>query len=345
MLMLRLLLLAILLGPVPLAAGLLPARFMDARHQSLGMSYLCGWLLLFGLAQILLVPFIVLERDFAEASAVYGLAALFLALAGAAAGWRTAGTCLRATLRPWREKGRGLWLLVVLLVALQMAAAVWMQYLDGDDALYVTISRQTQTGDGMYLKNPYYGYAQTLDARHALSPVPILIAFLGRLTGLHTTVLSHSLLAPALLLVMYVGYGQIGRCLFPERPERVPLFLVFLNLWYLFGNVSLYTAETFAYTRTWQGKAMFGNLIMPAALLFVLFAARDEMRPGEWAMLPVLSAAAAFTTSTGIFLFPVFLALAGLILAVLHRKPALLVSFAACCVPGAAFGVLYLFLR
>ena len=332
---------------VPLGIGLLPMRFMREEHRSLGMAYAAGWLVEFALFQFMIIPFIVAERDFSDAAKLYSILLAVAFAAGLLLGGKRIRECVNHTFP--KEKTalfvKLLWLAVILCVLLQMFFAVFMQYLDGDDALYVAISLQTQNGDGMYLKNPYYGYAQSLDVRHALSPVPIFIAWLGYLTGIHTTILSHCFIGPAFLLLMYVLYGQIAGQLFRKKPESVPMFLLFLNLWYLFGNVSLYTAETFAYTRTWQGKAMFGNLVVPAMVLWMLFVAKNEMRCGEWCMLFALSAVAAFTTSTGIFMFPIFMALAGLFLAVYHKKLVILFEFAACCTSSIVYGILYLFLK
>ncbi|NLL79577.1 MAG: hypothetical protein GX234_07285 [Clostridiales bacterium] len=343
----QMLMLAGLLFLVPFLAGLLPVRFMDDRHKNLGMVYVSGWLVLFALFQFMIIPFIVAQKDFADAAKLYNVLMLIAVLAGLLLGAKMIKECFVNTFRfKFMERGsRILWSVVIVLIVLQMVTAVFMQYLDGDDALYVAISAQTQSGDGMYLKNPYYGYAQELDVRHALSPVPIFIAWIGRLTGIHATILSHCFIGPVFLLLMYALYGQIAKRLFEDRPQNIPLFLLFLNIWYLFGNVSLYTAETFAYTRTWQGKAMFGNLVVPAMVLWMLFVVRDEMRCGEWCMLFALSAVAAFTTSTGIFMFPIFVAMAGLILAVYKKKLVILFEFAACCIPSLVYGILYLFLK
>lgn len=332
---------------LPLAVGLLPVRFMEEKHRSVGMVYSSGWLLMFGLFQFMIIPFIVAEKEFADAAVIYSALILAFGAAGLLLGWKIIKECVQNTLsiRQADRAAKILWLIVLLLIAFQMFCAHFMQYLDGDDALYVAISLQTQNGDGMYLKNPYYGYAQGLDVRHALSPVPVFIAWIGQLTGMHTTILSHGYIGPVFLLLIYVIYSQIGKQLFAGRTKNVPLFLLFLNIWYLFGNVSLYTAETFAYTRTWQGKAMFGNLVVPALLLWMLFAVRGELKCGEWGMLFVLSAVAAFTTSTGIFMFPIFVALAGLMIAVYRKKLVVLFEFAACCTPSIVYGILYLFLK
>lgn len=331
----------------PFCIGLLPVRFMEEKHQSFGMVYVSGWLTMFALCQLLVIPFIVNEKEFSLVSAVYTLLLAALCAAAIIAGRGVFVRSVKNTFSFGDYSGmeKLLWLLVLALIVFQIAASYYMQYLDGDDSVFTALALGIQNGDGMYLKNPNYGYSQELDTRHALSPVPVFIAWLGRLTGIHATVLSHSYLGGIFLLLMYVIYGQLAKQLFPEKRKNIPVFLLFLNLWYLFGNVSLYTVETFAYTRTWQGKAMFGNLVVPAMFLWIMFAAREEMRAGEWALLFCLSAVAAFTTSTGIFMFPIFMALAGILLALWKKKLVLLFEFGVCCIPSMVYGILYLFLK
>lgn len=331
----------------PFIIGLLPLRFMRQEHRSLGMAYASGWLVMFALFQFMVIPFVVAERDFSEAERLYNILLLVVVVLALIFGIKIIKECAQNSFLPKNADKwtRILWFAVILLIVVQMIASVSLQYLDGDDALYVTTALQAQVDDEMYLKNPYYGYSQELDVRHALSPVPIFLAWIARMAGIHVTLLCHSIMGAAFLLLMYVLYVQIAKRLFADKPNNVPLFLLFLNIWYLFGNVSLYTAETFAYTRTWQGKSMFGNLVVPAMFLWMLFAVREEMKAGEWCMLFALAAVAAFTTSTGIFMFPIFTAFAGLFLAIYRKKLVLLFELAACCTPSIVYGILYLFLK
>lgn len=341
MTMQQLILLGGIIFAAPLCIGLLPVSFMQERHRNIGMVYSCGWLMMFASFQLMVIPFIVNRIGFSVVARLFTGIVLALCLLGIGCGiWKRNLVWRLPAKRTWF-----LWGMIVLLVVMQMVFSFYMQYLDGDDAYYVAMSLSILTDDKMYLTNPYYGYSQELDVRHALSPVPIFIAWMGRVTGMHVTVLSHSFLGPAFILVRNVLYGLIGSRIFEKEQEKVPLFLLFLNLWYLFGNVSLYTVETFAYTRIWQGKSMFGNLVVPAMLLWMFFVVKEQMKAGEWVMLFLLSAVAAFTTSIGIFLFPVFIVLAGVWIALHRKNVVVLFEFCVCCIPSFVYGILYLFLR
>lgn len=338
-------LLAVCTGILPFCMGCLPVRLMKNEHRSLGAIWMCGWFQMFAVFQLVSVPFIVQEASFQSVLRFYTVAIGILSVISLVAGRKAVRDSVVRLRAGKLEKGQWLPMTVVLLLmAFQLAAAFFMQYLDGDDSFYVATSLTSQLTDTMYLHTPYYGAAGPLDTRHALSPVPIFLAWLSEVCGLHVTILCHSYISILFLGLMFVIYARLAVCLFPSQKKNRWLFLLFLNIWYLFGNVSIYASESFAYTRTWQGKSMFPNLVVPTLFLWLFYLARDEMDMGEWGMLFVLSLAATFTTTTGVFTMPLLVMLAAVMLAVHKKRPALLWQTGACLMPSLFYGMLYLFL-
>ena len=60
--------------------------------------------------------------------------------------------------------------------------------------------------------------------------------------------------------------------------ENLPVFMILMAMFQIFGNVSINTNETFLLTRTWQGKAVAGSLVIPA--LFWMFLWIFDRRKG-----------------------------------------------------------------
>lgn len=331
---------------LPFCMGLFPVHFMKEEHKSFGMVWLSGWMMMFGIFQILAVPFIVCEASFTLVVQCYTIVIGILAVLFVLMGRSSVVVCLRKLKEAKPERGQ-IWLmgLVILLIAVQLVFAFYMQYLDGDDAFFVATSLTSQHTDTMYRFTPYYGANGELDVRHALSCVPIFMAWLSEVSGIHVTIVCHSYISSLFLFLMYAVYGQVGAQLFPYQRKNKWLFLLFLNVWYLFGNISIYAAESFIYTRTSQGKAMFPNLMIPVLFLWLLFMAKEEMDVGEWTMLFVIVLCTIFTTSTGIFTVPVLMLAAAAIIAVVKKRAVLVVQAGACLVPSLFFGLLYLFLK
>lgn len=339
-------LLAVCTWVLPFCMGMLPVRYMKEEHKSFGMVWLTGWMMMFAVFEVLVVPFIVREASFSLAIQCYTIVIGVLALFSLFLGRSTVPACLRKWKEIRPDWGQAVIVFLVLaLMVLQLVFAFYMQYLDGDDSFFVATSLTSQHTDTMYRFTPYYGANGGLDIRHALSPEPIFMAWLSEVSGIHVTIICHSYISILFLVLMYCIYGQVGSQLFPLQRKNRWLFLLFLNIWYLFGNVSIYAAESFAYTRTWQGKAMFPNLMVPLLFLWLLYMAKDEMDVGEWAMLFVIILCTIFTTSTGIFTVPILLLLAAVIMAVVQKRAFLILQTGACLVPSLFFGLLYLFLK
>lgn len=331
---------------IPFCAGVLPVRIMKEEHRSFGMIWVSGWFMMFAVFQVLVVPFIVAEQSFSLAVRTYSIVIIVVSVVSLVIGRRAVKKSMDKLRDSHIESGQlPVMILVIALIAVQLAAAFFLQYLDGDDAFYVATSLTSEHTDTMYRFTPYYGANGELDIRHALSPVPIFMAWLAQVSGIHVTIICHSYISMLFLLLMYMIYFQVAKKLFPGQKKNQWLFLLALCIWYLFGNVSIYTAESFALTRTWQGKAMFPNLIIPYLFLWMFCMAKDEMDIGEWAMLFLTTLAAAFTTSTGIFTVPILLGMEAAIIAAVKKKAVVLVQTAACLVPCLFFGMLYLFLK
>ncbi len=339
-------LLAVCTWILPFCMGLLPVRYMKDEHRSLGMIWLSGWMMMFAVFQLLAVPFIVLEASFMLAVQSYTIVIGILAVVFLLLGHGSIPACLRKIREHRPEKEQiPIMAIVLLLIGVQLFFAFHMQYLDGDDSFFVATSLTSQHTDTMYRFTPYYGADGPLDIRHALSTEPIFMAWLSEVTGIHVTIICHSYISILFLALMFCIYVQSGNQLFPLQRKSKWLFLLFVNLWYLFGNVSIYTAESFAYTRTWQGKAMFPNLMIPTLFLWLLFMAKDEMDVGEWGMLFIIVLCTTFTTSTGIFTVPILLGLASILMAIEKKRILLVFQTAACLLPCIFFGLLYLFLQ
>ena len=131
----------------------------------------------------------------------------------------------------------------------------------------------------------------------------------------------------------------------------VVLFVLLIGLWYIHSNVSLYTAETFAYTRTWQGKAVFANIIVPLAFCLItdIYSRKKNTLP----LCCLLSFCAVFCTTAAIFMLCVLYGCAGLVLAAnayiktkkLKNAVLTLLPFIIAALPLILGGVIYILIR
>lgn len=340
--------------PVPFFLGMIPMKYMTGLQRTPAMTYVCGWFVSFFIFELTAVPFILLEKSFTSLVITYTFILGVLLVCS-----------VRASRPVWGDFARNIkksfsqpflvklgWLLAYLLIGVQLYMALFYEYYDGDDAYYIATSVLTDTFDTMYLRDAYTGYIYPLDARHALSPTPIYQAWLSRLSGIHPAVIAHSVLSVIWLVFMYCIYGQIGNRLLPitkqagrAKSNFRPVFLIFIAVWFLFGNISLYTSETFAMTRTWQGKGMMAGMILPALFLCLLYLAQDKVSPGAWMLYECVLVSAVFATSISFMLVPTIVGVAAVLIGMKKRSVRAAVNIFVCCMPCLLLAVCYLVVR
>ena len=289
---------------IPVGLGLLFRKSPKREHlpkklQTAGVTLLIGYLLLFALLEMVGIPIMLLSVYHGYSRMVILYAALQILGAGAGYGfWIYRGkkarkTNLSGALKEtdnilWLRRapydsweGRLLLVLFLLLVGFQLCMAFTRASFDGDDAYYVVQALTAQQTDTLYRIDPNRGVSMPLDARHALALFPIWEAFVGTMCGIHATVMAHSVAPLFLIPLTYLIYYEIGRELFCNKKSLLPMFMVLMALWQMFGNVSIYTTETFFLTRTWQGKSFAGNFIIPAVFWIFLCLFREEERENQ----------------------------------------------------------------
>lgn len=250
---------------------------------------------------------------------------------------------------PWEVRAG--WLLFFVLLGLQLYKSLTMMSFDGDDAEYVAQSLVTQQSETMYLIKPYTGGTTSLDIRHSLAILPVWVAYVGKMTGIHTTILAHSILPFVWIPLTYMVFYEIGKHLLEQKEEYLPAFMGLMALLQIFGNVSIYTNETFFLTRTWQGKAVAASFVIPVTLwlLLLLFDRKQEWEKREaaglWLLLGCANITAGVCTSMVVFLNAGMIAAVAFWMMLAEKKFSVLVKAGLACIPNAVYVLLYLFLH
>ena len=342
---------AFVLGLAPLCTGLLYGGFMG-RKRSITQMYTAGFLTCWAMFQLASVPILIREAHGMQylvpvITVLYSL----LALAGLV---RTVFLWTKKKMTIWQLLGldgwenirrsswmcRGFWVIALGLVVLQVYMAFTCAMFDGDDAYYVVQSVLADETGTLNRILPYTGLSTGLDIRHSLATLPLWIAYLARMTGIHATIVAHSLLPLVLIPLTYVCFYHIARRLPGMDGEKLPLFLALTSILQIWGNTSSYTSATFFLMRTWQGKSVLANMILLNViwLLLEIFSDKEQKnRKGFWVLLAVNNICAAMMTSMGAFLAALLIALIGLTAAIRYKKPGLLPRLAACCIPNVIY--------
>jgi len=369
----QILMLILVLGIIPLCVGLIPVNLMERQHRSLGVTYIAGFLTTLAVFQLIAVPIVILEARgfriivplFSVLSILMGAVGVFMTIhTGKKEGFSDSGELLKLSqffskneegsqikkLRSKETRDEGLlWLMVLILIGFQMVMAFTLTSFDGDDAYYVVQSVLTDETDTLYRIRPYTGLSTGMDLRHSLAVFPIWIAYIARMSGVHATIVAHSVLPLVLIPVTYWIYLEIGKKILKREKQKLPIFMLFICIMQIFGNVSIYTNATFFLTRTWQGKSLLANVVLPAILWLVLWIFDSEgydkeNRVGLWTLLVVTNFVAAMSSTASVFLAAMLIGVTGLVLGIKERDIQIPLRLMISCIPLVMYGVIYLLL-
>lgn len=345
----------LLLCLAPFGTGLLINSIVEKEHRSIGITYLSGFLVLLAVFQLLAVPVVFLDAfGFPLIVKIFTVLTTLLTGGGILSAlhlWRREGVVFRENVLT-RKKSRVelvQWLIVVILIGFQVIMALTHASFDGDDAYYVVQSLVTDETDTLYRILPYTGFSTSLDMRHAMAVFPVWIAYLARMTGIHATILSHTILPVVLIPLTYLIYYEIGKVLFREKEEQISTYMLYMCFLQIFGNVSIYTNATFFLTRTWQGKSMFANVVIPAVFMVLLWLFEGEpdkrgRRRGLWVLLFTINIVAAMMSTASVFLNTLLIGVMSLVLCIQEKNIKIMLRMIGCCIPCAVYALLYVFL-
>ena len=371
---------------IPFCIGLIPANFISADRRSPGFVLLAGYFFMWSVFEVVAIPAVIFVKynNFRVASGVFMVLSILCAVAGMCIMIRNRKLqgasvvfassdvdngkndtiVIFAKYAPkkvvghirqmsWAERIE--WLLFLALLGFQLYKAAAYTSFDGDDAYYVVQSLIAQQADVMYRILPYTGGSTALDVRHALAVLPMWVAYVAVKSDIHATIVSHLVMPFVLIPLGYLVYYEIGKLLFRGKPggsdgvlheENLPIFMILMSMFQIFGNVSIYTNETFFLTRTWQGKAVAGSLVIPALFWMFLWIYEGEVKKrrtdvGLWIMFVCINMTAGVCSSIVVFLICILMAVTALCLAVVERDFKIILKMGAVCIPNVIYMAIY----
>lgn len=353
----QILTLILTLGVIPFCIGLIPVKLMEKHYRSVGVTYISGFITYLAVFQILVVPIVILDSwGMQWIVPLFSIISVLLAAAGvvlAVLDVKKNGAFIEkegfAQISELRKEEGAYWIVALLLIAFQMFMAFTMTSFDGDDAYYVVQSVLADETDTVYRILPYTGLSTSLDLRHSLAVFPIWVAYIARMSGIHATIIAHSVLPLVLIPLTYGIYHQIGKVILKREKHKLPIFMIFVSLLQIFGNVSIYTDSTFFLTRTWQGKSILANVVLPAIIWLTLWIFESENyekehRVGLWVVFITTNFVAAMSSTASVFLVAVFIGVTGVVMGIKERSVQIPLRLMIGCIPLVIYGVLFLLL-
>ncbi len=328
---------------------------------------LAGYLFLFSLSELLILPMMYFRLPLHVLVVSYGVLTGICALAGAVRLARSGRFSLqrpcagraadigqsRQTVQPSRPgligllRGSSPFLWAALaVIACQLAIVFLAAHFDADDALYVAAGTTATETDSIFYIDAYTGTPDRwLSNRYALSPFPIFLAVISRLCGgLHAAVTAHTIFPPIFLICVYSVMYRLAQKWFEGDRDAQGIFLFLTAMLSWFSAYSVYNTGSFQMLRLWQGKAVLAAFLLPLIYYLSVSIILERQTRYSWALLFMANLAGCLLTSMGIILTPLMTGLFLLLGLLRHRSVKQLFAGIACCLPSLVLGAVYLFL-
>ena len=245
-------------------------------------------------------------------------------------------------------------IVLVLLIAFQLVMVFVLASMDADDFYFNSTALSSQVYKTMYRIDANTGRNTYLDYRHCMALIPMWEAFVSSLSGVHVAIVVHKVLPLVLIPMSNVLIYVISSVLFEQTQKRM-LFMILLNVFRIFGNVSFCTTETFFLLRTWQGKSVAGNFIIPLVILVFLLMYRNlksdvlqksivseqkDLKPLYGVLLLTVAASGA-TSSMAVLLVCALIVILALLFLFTTRNKRQFWNTVFCCIPGAVYLIIF----
>lgn len=307
MIILKLLKIILVLFVIPELVGLLITRFIPKDKNNIIFAFVIGYIIEFAIAQLLSVPMIFAETTFIFFLQVYVLILLFLAILSIFVNVRRVKEIFKQTIQTIKNTPKLLSALVIILICVQIYGFVIYTHLDDDDSFYVGTAVTTIETNSLFKYSGMTGSedGEQLALRYRLGPFPVYTAIIAKLIDIHPTIVAHTILPIVFLLVVYMLYLLIANELFKNDNKSSLLFLLIMNVIFIWGGYSGRNNFMFFFFRIWQGKSILANIIIPAVWLIIMKAEENEFKFIDFLLLIIVDLAGTFTTTMGIALVPV----------------------------------------
>ncbi len=243
-------------------------------------------------------------------------------------------------------------LFIILLIAVQAILVSCTYNFTLDAAYYVANVATSVETNMMNVYDPFTGAWQDhYEMRYFFATYQIQDAVVCQLTHIPALIWTKSVMAITVIILTNIVYYMIAGRLFDYLKEdsrgskinREAAVLIMMSFMFIINLtfITIYTSSLFLMTRTYEGKAIVGNLAV--IMIFYLFMRMndDSLTIRPWLMTFLVCFGAATVSSSANMLLPVELTVLFIPMIVRKKKWGMVFKYAACVIPGLVFSLIY----
>lgn len=197
-------------------------------------------------------------------------------------------------------------ILSIILVIVQVVGTMVTFKENADDSYYVSLSLTNIDTDELYMTEPSMGEKVEgkvpFDVTELLPSIELQIAIWSKAFGITPAIICHSLLPCIVIIISYIAYYYLAKTFFKDK-KYAQLFLLLLEIVFLFTGFSNRFRPGYLLTRGWQGKTIFLNIGL-TMIIASLIKLDKEITKKDIIILILANLFSLGLSSTAIFLIP-----------------------------------------
>lgn len=323
------------------SAGLLLFHFLHIKTNSVTLTLFSGFIAFFCLFGLIAIPMILTLRALSTLTYTIMILAAVLLLFGLILLFKKFSFWFASMVKSIQEHS---YMLIPLLIMIGIQQLIVFNHIDwsADASYYIgKVSTDVYTNTmGQY--DPYTGSAlSALDSRRLFACFQEYNAVIAQFFHIHPLKQAKLIMPQLLILLTSILYYHIGLELFQRDKKKADLFTCFVILLDLFSN-TIYTNATFLMTRTYEGKSILANIIIPGLFFCFLLIWKKERKKLQTLLLVLLSYSSCIFSASSMLIVPVGLT-AGMIPQIIkERSWKKLVFYFICILPNMLVCAVYL---
>ncbi len=211
-----------------------------------------------------------------------------------------------------------------------------------DAAFYVGTANTSLTTDTINIYNPYTGMWQDhFEMRYFFANYAINDAVMCYLTGIHPLIWTKTVMEYVVVILVNIVMYRMGRLLFKDDLKKTGSFIFFAGLTSFFYS-TIYTAQEFFVTRTFEGKTLLGSFVIPLVFLVYIKLLKNHNDLSCWWLLALMSVGSLVLSNSASMLFPAALLIFMLPLIIIKQDFGIAVKTGLLILPGLFSLILYI---
>lgn len=300
--------------------------------SSISFAVILGFLVYFGCFQLICLPFTILHQKLSTLSIVWMIiCGIVIITATIIHGKRWFADAKNVVLK--LKKCNPYIIAAILVVLLQLIYIVFSEHTEMDYMYYVGDVTTSVYTNSLSAYNPYTGLKlDFLSARYLLSTYPMNDGVFSQVLNIHPLIIIRNITPMVVIIISNLLYYKIGKILFKNDTRKACVMLIIAFIINAF-NYTIFTSSTFLFLRTYEGKAILPNILLPMVFLVFIQMLNNYKNRYSWIYFFCIAYCSCSITMSAMLIIPV--AITAFVLPVIIMKKNLkgLFKLAICLIP------------